>query len=113
MEKKKRKISSPGGLEPPTFRLTAERANRLRHGDLLRGSEINVYIIHCGCLIAWGKNVTFLFLIRAVLLIFFPPFLKSKKNCKTADKPNFVNQNNNNNNNNNNKKSENPFIHHC
>ena len=26
-------ISSPGGLEPPTFRLTAERANRLRHGD--------------------------------------------------------------------------------
>ena len=27
------KSSSPGGLEPPTFRLTAERANRLRHGD--------------------------------------------------------------------------------
>ena len=25
--------ASPGGLEPPTFRLTAERANRLRHGD--------------------------------------------------------------------------------
>ena len=25
--------SSPGGLEPPTFRLTAERAKRLRHGD--------------------------------------------------------------------------------
>ena len=24
---------APGGLEPPTFRLTAERANRLRHGD--------------------------------------------------------------------------------
>ena len=24
----------PCGLEPPTFRLTAERANRLRHGDL-------------------------------------------------------------------------------
>ena len=22
----------PGGLEPPTFRLTAERASRLRHG---------------------------------------------------------------------------------
>ena len=29
------KNSSPGGLEPPTFRLTAERANRLRHGDSL------------------------------------------------------------------------------
>ena len=26
-------ISSLGGLEPPTFRLTAERANRLRHRD--------------------------------------------------------------------------------
>ena len=24
--------SPPGGLEPPTFRLTAERASRLRHG---------------------------------------------------------------------------------
>ena len=24
---------SLGGLEPPTFRLTAERANRLRHRD--------------------------------------------------------------------------------
>ena len=31
--KKGKKIPSPGGLEPPTFRLTAERANRLRHGD--------------------------------------------------------------------------------
>ena len=32
---KKRKIkSSLGGLEPPTFRLTAERANRLRHRDV-------------------------------------------------------------------------------
>ena len=29
------KNSSPGGFEPPTFRLTAERANRLRHGDSL------------------------------------------------------------------------------
>ena len=27
------KFTVPGGLEPPTFRLTAERANRLRHGD--------------------------------------------------------------------------------
>ncbi len=26
--------SSLGGLEPPTFRLTAERANRLRHRDM-------------------------------------------------------------------------------
>ena len=28
----KTKIAPPGGLEPPTFRLTAERASRLRHG---------------------------------------------------------------------------------
>ena len=28
--------SSLGGLEPPTFRLTAERANRLRHRDSIR-----------------------------------------------------------------------------
>ena len=35
MKRKTKRISSPGGLEPPTFRLTAERANRLRHGDHL------------------------------------------------------------------------------
>ena len=27
-------IAPPGGLEPPTFRLTAERASQLRHGGL-------------------------------------------------------------------------------
>ena len=32
------KDSSPGGLEPPTFRLTAERANLLRHGDGIRNN---------------------------------------------------------------------------
>ena len=34
------KMSPPpslGGLEPPTFRLTAERANRLRHRDSTTG----------------------------------------------------------------------------
>ena len=36
VKRKTKKKSSPGGLEPPTFRLTAERANRLRHGDHLR-----------------------------------------------------------------------------
>ena len=29
------KAASPGGFEPPTFRLTAERANQLRHGDMI------------------------------------------------------------------------------
>ena len=28
-------IAPPGGLEPPTFRLTAERASQLRHGGRL------------------------------------------------------------------------------
>ena len=36
LEKKDKKIlAPPGGLEPPTFRLTAERASRLRHGGLI------------------------------------------------------------------------------
>ena len=30
-----KKCAPPGGLEPPTFRLTAERASRLRHGGNL------------------------------------------------------------------------------
>ena len=29
---KLQKYAPPGGLEPPTFRLTAERASQLRHG---------------------------------------------------------------------------------
>ena len=33
--------TSPGGLEQPTFRLTAERANQLRHGDTF---SISVYL---------------------------------------------------------------------
>ena len=32
--KKKKIAPPPGGLEPPTFRLTAERASHLRHGGL-------------------------------------------------------------------------------
>ena len=32
LRREKRTIAPPGGLEPPTFRLTAERASRLRHG---------------------------------------------------------------------------------
>jgi hypothetical protein len=30
----KKKETPPSGLEPPTFRLTAERASQLRHGGL-------------------------------------------------------------------------------
>ena len=43
-ELKRKKFTSPGGLEPPTFRLTAERANQLRHGDTLV-LENNIYFI--------------------------------------------------------------------
>ena len=32
-------IAPPGGLEPPTFRLTAERASRLRHGGYMMTNE--------------------------------------------------------------------------
>ena len=38
------KEAPPGGLEPPTFRLTAERASRLRHGGRVHdgGEEKNI-----------------------------------------------------------------------
>ena len=39
-----KKIAPPGGLEPPTFRLTAERASRLRHGG---SGDIQVKIKEC------------------------------------------------------------------
>ena len=42
----KYKLSSLSGLEPPTFRLTAERANRLRNRDLQTVHE-------------WSLNVRF------------------------------------------------------
>mgnify|MGYP006982801388 FL=1 len=34
-------IAPPGGLEPPTFRLTAERASQLRHGGMLLLDIVN------------------------------------------------------------------------
>ena len=37
--KMKKGSTPPGGLEPPTFRLTAERASQLRHGGL-------IYMLH-------------------------------------------------------------------
>ena len=36
------KQSLPGGLEPPTFRLTAERAGQLRHGSLFSSLKKNI-----------------------------------------------------------------------
>ena len=34
-------FAPPGGLEPPTFRLTAERASQLRHGGMLYTHIVN------------------------------------------------------------------------
>ena len=41
--------ASLGGLEPPTFRLTAERANRLRHRDTLPQGPVIIR--------SWNQNV--------------------------------------------------------
>ena len=38
----KKKIA-PGGLEPPTFRLTGEHANQLRHGSHVISSEEYIF----------------------------------------------------------------------
>ena len=40
----KEKITPPGGFEPPTFRLTAERASRLRHGGIFLNNLENLYL---------------------------------------------------------------------
>ena len=37
-EQKMFEVAPPGGLEPPTFWLTAERASQLRHGGLKVGA---------------------------------------------------------------------------
>ena len=39
--------SPPGGLEPPTFRLTAERASQLRHGGLRCRQTYTGQVLHC------------------------------------------------------------------
>ena len=38
----KKGFAPPGGLEPPTFRLTAERASQLRHGGLIYSNILPV-----------------------------------------------------------------------
>ena len=35
-------VAPPGGLEPPTFRLTAERASQLRHGGQVKNTLAQV-----------------------------------------------------------------------
>ena len=55
----KQKESSPGGIEPPTFRLTAERADRLRHGDCAKsGLEIRRTdtLLKCGKFKSWLED---------------------------------------------------------
>ena len=40
-KKNQKSFAPPGGLEPPTFRLTAERASQLRHGGMLLLDIVN------------------------------------------------------------------------
>ena len=49
-EPQKHKMMAPslGGLEPPTFRLTAERANRLRHRDRAAAAPPRPPLWECG-----------------------------------------------------------------
>ena len=42
--RRKKYLAPPGGLEPPTFRLTAERASQLRHGGMLLNSSAGKYL---------------------------------------------------------------------
>ena len=79
-EEKKKKKSSLGGLEPPTFRLTAERANRLRHRDALpklgncfiyrqkitpqqlhvpKGVKRNLYVLNCSVQVFCVNDLSF------------------------------------------------------
>ena len=51
MPTKGSRAAPPGGLEPPTFRLTAERANQLRHGGSLLG--------HASVPRAWEHHLCF------------------------------------------------------
>ena len=44
--------SPPGGLEPPTFPLTAERANWLRHGGRRQ------YSLQCNTVVKKSKEKT-------------------------------------------------------
>ena len=46
----KKNTTPPGGLEPPTFRLTAERASRLRHGGLRGSNEMGIREVLRSCI---------------------------------------------------------------
>ena len=54
--KMKKRISPPGGLEPPTFRLTAERANQLRHGGLMHQLRSKSVMSACSCQVQGGQS---------------------------------------------------------
>ncbi len=55
--------TSLGGLEPPTFRLTAERASRLRHRDIAGGFSI---LFKQTSATPPGKKYTFIFAIKEI-----------------------------------------------
>ena len=47
-------VAPPGGLEPPTFRLTAERASQLRHGGILAFEDAHLI---CCCSPMGGRRI--------------------------------------------------------
>lgn len=52
-------IAPPGGLEPPTFRLTAERASQLRHGGMLQCQTVNTDFESLGRLLEVWESTKF------------------------------------------------------
>ena len=62
--------SPPGGLEPPTFRLTAERASRLRHG----GMYLCTAIVYMQIFRFYVKSI--ISLLKFLIMNYYP-----KRNC--------------------------------
>ena len=53
-----KKYAPPGGLEPPTFRLTAERASRLRHGGMWLHAFVWIHLVTklCELMLSYNKK---------------------------------------------------------
>ena len=54
-----KQIAPPGGLEPPTFRLTAERASQLRHGGWMENVAQGTHVKENGD--PYRRNKLFLY----------------------------------------------------
>jgi hypothetical protein len=60
---KTKNYAPPGGLEPPTFRLTAERASQLRHGGSCEmysfSQQLCIRACHCSTMKAWTQHTQY------------------------------------------------------